>query len=107
MRATSPISSLPARAFWDCRRVTSAAIARRTRPGASPARTPGRRGIAPKLGWVAFDATACLCADDRYVRVVVGFDAQDSAFVRGSHGGGEDAVETAIRVEQAGMQTQA
>ena len=74
---------------------------------ASPARTPGRRPIAPKLGWVAFDATACLCADDRYVRVVVGFDAQDSAFVRGSHGGGEDAVETAIRVEQAGFQTQA
>jgi hypothetical protein len=27
-------------------------------------------------------------------------------FVRGSHGGGEDAVETAIKVEQAGFQTQ-
>ncbi|MGA9849479.1 MAG: transglutaminase family protein, partial [Roseiarcus sp.] len=75
--------------------------------GGEPGAHAWAEGFAPKLGWVAFDATACLCADDRYVRVVVGFDAQDSAFVRGSHGGGEDAVETAIRVEQAGMQTQA
>ena len=32
---------------------------------------------------------------------------RDAAFVRSSHGAGEDAVETAIRVEQAGFQTQA
>jgi len=62
---------------------------------------------APKLGWVAFDPTECICADDRYVRVVLGFDAQDGAFVRSAHGAGEDEVETAIRVEQAGFQTQA
>jgi transglutaminase-like putative cysteine protease len=75
--------------------------------GGEPGAHAWAEAYAPKLGWIAFDATACLCADDRYVRVVVGFDAQDSAFVRGSHGGGEDAVETAIRVEQAGFQTQA
>src|SRR5271167_3483939 len=63
--------------------------------------------FAPKLGWVAFDPTACICADARYVRVVVGFDARDGCFARTSHGSGEDAVETAIRVEQAGLQTQA
>lgn len=63
--------------------------------------------FAPKLGWIAFDPTICLCADARYVRVVVGFDGQDGAFVRSAHGGGEDSVETAIRVEQAGAQTQA
>ena len=62
---------------------------------------------AQRLGWVAFDPTICLCADARYVRVVVGFDGQDGAFVRSAHGSGEDAVETAIRVEQAGVQTQA
>ena len=61
----------------------------------------------PRLGWVAFDPTICLCADARYVRVVVGFDGQDGAFVRSAHGGSEDAVETAIRVEQAGVQSQA
>ena len=75
--------------------------------GGEPGAHAWAEAYAPKLGWVAFDATACLCADDRYVRVVVGFDAQDSAFVRDSHGGGEDAVETAIKVEQAGFQTQA
>jgi len=62
---------------------------------------------APKLGWVAFDPTECICADDRYVRVVLGFDAQDGAFVRAAHGSGEDEVETAVKVEQAGFQTQA
>ena len=63
--------------------------------------------FAPRLGWVAFDPTACICADQGYVRVVVGFDARDGAFVRSAHGGGEDSVETAILVEQAGLQIQA
>ena len=75
--------------------------------GGEPGAHAWAEAYAPKLGWVAFDPTACICADDRYVRVVVGFDGQDGAFVRGSHGGGEDAVETAIKVEQAGFQTQA
>jgi transglutaminase-like putative cysteine protease len=75
--------------------------------GGEPGAHAWAEAFAPGLGWVAFDATACLCADERYVRVVVGFDARDAAFVRSSHGAGEDAVETAIRVEQAGFQTQA
>ncbi|HKN27476.1 MAG TPA: transglutaminase family protein [Roseiarcus sp.] len=61
----------------------------------------------PRLGWVGFDPTISICADQRYVRVVVGFDGQDGAFVRSAHGSAEDKVETAIRVEQAGLQTQA
>jgi len=63
--------------------------------------------LVPRLGWVAFDPSLCICADARYVRVVVGFDGQDGAFVRSAHGAGEDTVETAIRVEQAGAQAQA
>ncbi len=59
-----------------------------------------------RLGWVAFDPTLSICADARYVRVVVGFDSQDGAFVRSDHGASQDAVETAIRVEQAGLQSQ-
>jgi len=61
----------------------------------------------PKLGWVAFDPTACICADPGYVRVAVGFDARDGRFVSAAHGMSEDAVEDVIRVEQAGFQTQA
>jgi transglutaminase-like putative cysteine protease len=61
----------------------------------------------PGLGWVAFDATAPLCPDDLYIRVAVGFDAQDGAMTRSAHSGGEEKVETAIRVEQAGAQSQA
>jgi transglutaminase-like putative cysteine protease len=60
-----------------------------------------------RLGWVAFDPTACICADQRYVRVAVGFDARDGCFVSAAHGMGEDAVESVIRIEQAGFQAQA
>jgi transglutaminase-like putative cysteine protease len=61
----------------------------------------------PDLGWVAFDATAPICPDERYIRVAVGFDGQDGAMTRSTHSGGEEKVETAIRVEQAGAQSQA
>ncbi len=61
----------------------------------------------PKLGWVAFDPTACICADPRYVRVAVGFDARDGDFVRAAHGMSDDTVESVVRVEQARFQTQA
>jgi transglutaminase-like putative cysteine protease len=61
----------------------------------------------PDLGWVAFDATAPICPDERYVRVAVGFDGQDGAMTRSAYSGGEEKVETEIRVEQAGAQSQA
>ncbi len=61
----------------------------------------------PSLGWVAFDPTACICADARYVRVAVGFDARDGAFVRAGHGMAGDSVESVVRVDQAEYQTQA
>jgi transglutaminase-like putative cysteine protease len=57
---------------------------------------------APRLGWVAFDAVHDLCADDRYVRVAVGFDALSAAPFRGSHGsGGDEEVTTAVWIEPA------
>jgi transglutaminase-like putative cysteine protease len=59
------------------------------------------------LGWVAFDATAPICPDERYIRVAVGFDGQDGGMTRSAHSGGEEKIETAIRVEQAGAQSQA
>jgi transglutaminase-like putative cysteine protease len=61
----------------------------------------------PELGWVAFDASAPVCPDDRYIRVAVGFDGQGAAMTRSAHSGGDEKVEAAIRVEQAGAQSQA
>ena len=61
----------------------------------------------PDLGWIAFDATCPICPDDRYLRVAIGFDGQDGVITRSAHSGGEEKVETAVRVEQAGAQTQA
>ena len=61
----------------------------------------------PALGWVAFDATVPVCPDERYVRVAIGFDSQDGAMTRSAHSGGEEKIETAILVEQAGAQSQA
>ena len=60
----------------------------------------------PGFGWIGFDATVPVCPDERYVRVAVGFDAQDGAMIRSAHSGGEEKIETAILVEQAGAQSQ-
>ena len=76
-------------------------------PGGEPGAHAWAEAWAPTLGWVAFDPTACICADPAYVRVAVGFDARDGAFVRTAHGMGDDTVESVVRVEQAGLQTQA
>lgn len=62
---------------------------------------------APGLGWIAFDPTESICADPRYIRVAVGFDARDARFVSAAHGMSDDAVDCVVRVEQAGFQTQA
>ena len=39
--------------------------------------------------------------------MAIGFDSQDGAMTRSAHGGGEEKIETAILVEQAGAQSQA
>ena len=61
----------------------------------------------PGLGWVAFDATAPVCPDERYVRVAIGFDGQDGAMTRSAHSGGDEKIEAKVFVEQAGAQSQA
>lgn len=61
----------------------------------------------PDLGWVAFDPTNGISATDAHVRVSVGLDYLGAAPVRGTrHGGGAETLDVAIRVEQAGRQTQ-
>jgi transglutaminase-like putative cysteine protease len=62
----------------------------------------------PDLGWVAFDPTNGISATDAHVRVSVGLDYLGAAPVRGTrHGGGKETLDVAIRVDQAGRQTQA
>ena len=41
----------------------------------------------PDLGWVAFDAANDQCADERFLRVAVGFDALGAAPIRGGRSG--------------------
>jgi transglutaminase-like putative cysteine protease len=61
----------------------------------------------PDLGWVAFDPTNGISATDGHVRVSVGLDYLGAAPVRGTrHGGGQETLDVAIRVDQAGWQTQ-
>jgi transglutaminase-like putative cysteine protease len=58
--------------------------------------------VAPKLGWIAFDAVHDLCPNASYVRVAVGLDATGAAPFRASHsGGGDEVVTAALRIEQA------
>jgi transglutaminase-like putative cysteine protease len=59
-----------------------------------------------EIGWIAFDASAPTCPDDRYVRVAIGFDGQDGAMSRSAHSGGEETIEAAVRVDQARAQSQ-
>ena len=59
------------------------------------------------LGWVAFDPTNGIAATDAHVRVAVGLDYLGASPVRGSrHGGGNEALEVAVIVQQGGRQSQ-
>ncbi len=61
----------------------------------------------PDLGWVAFDVTNGISATDAHVRIAVGLDYLGAAPVRGSrYGGGEEAMEVAVRVGQSARQVQ-
>ena len=61
----------------------------------------------PGLGWIAFDTANGLCATDAYVRVAVGLDYLGAAPVRGSrYGGGAEALNVAVRVNQVTSQSQ-
>jgi len=57
------------------------------------------------LGWVGFDPSAGISADERYVRVAVGLDATGAAPIVGHRmGGGEEALDVALEVERLGAE---
>ena len=59
------------------------------------------------LGWIAFDPTNGICADDAYVRVACGLDYRDAAPFSGARsGGGDEALAVEVRVREARSQAQ-
>ena len=60
------------------------------------------------LGWVGFDTANGLCATDAHARIAIGLDYLGAAPVRGTrYGGGTETLAVAVKVDQAGRQTQA
>ncbi|MGO9360806.1 MAG: transglutaminase family protein [Xanthobacteraceae bacterium] len=61
----------------------------------------------PGLGWVGFDPANAVSPTDSHVRVAVGLDYLGAAPVRGTrYGGGEEILSVAVKVHQAGRQSQ-
>lgn len=59
------------------------------------------------LGWVAFDPSNGICADDAYVRIASGLDYRGAAPVAGARrGGGSEQLAVAVQVRQARGQSQ-
>lgn len=63
---------------------------------------------APDLGWIGFDAANHICVTEAHARVAIGLDYLGAAPVRGArYGGGTETLAVAVKVDQAGRQTQA
>lgn len=61
----------------------------------------------PDLGWVGFDPANGICITDAHARVAIGLDYLGAAPVRGTrYGGGIETLSVAVRVDQAGRQSQ-
>lgn len=59
------------------------------------------------LGWVGFDPANGFCVTDAHARVAVGLDYLGAAPVRGVRfGGGAEVLAVAVKVDQAGRQSQ-
>jgi transglutaminase-like putative cysteine protease len=54
--------------------------------------------LVPGAGWIGFDATHDLLANDRYVPVAVGRDSYDAAPQRGSYKGGDPGSQPRVRL---------
>jgi transglutaminase-like putative cysteine protease len=64
-------------------------------------------GWVEDLGWVAFDPTNGICADDAYIRVAGGLDYRDAApFAGARSGGGTEELKVDVQVRLARSQAQ-
>lgn len=63
--------------------------------------------LVPDLGWVSFDPANANSATERYVRATVGLDYADVSPVRGiRHGGGNETLSVAIKLQAGAVQQQ-
>ncbi|NJC05740.1 transglutaminase-like putative cysteine protease [Sphingomonas kaistensis] len=88
-------------------RYVSGHLYRRDGAGDQPASHAWTEAWVDDLGWVAFDPTNGICADDAYVRVASGLDFTDvSPIVGARRGGGEEQMTVEVRVTNAARRRQ-
>ncbi len=82
-------------------RYVSGHLFRRDGANVQPATHAWAEAWDPTLGWIAFDPTNGICADDSYVRVACGLDYRDAAPFSGAiAGGGASELEVKVEVRQ-------
>lgn len=100
--AAARSSNIPAR-------YVSGHLYRRDDGGAQPASHAWTEAWVDDLGWVAFDPTNGICADDAYVRIASGLDFAGVSPITGARrGGGEEEMSVEVRVTRSasGRQSQ-
>jgi transglutaminase-like putative cysteine protease len=94
-----------ARALGIPARYVSGHLFRRDGANCQPATHAWAEAYDPALGWIAFDPTNGICADDAYVRVACGLDYRDAAPFSGTvAGGGDQELEVTVEVREARQQ---
>jgi len=82
-------------------RYVSGHLFRRDGTNLQPATHAWAEAWDPELGWIAFDPTNGICADDAYVRIACGLDYRDAAPFSGTvAGGGEQELEVTVDVRE-------
>ena len=88
-------------------RYVSGHLFRRDGAHAQEAAHAWAEGWVGDLGWVAFDPTNGISADDAYVRVACGLDYRDAAPVAGARsGGGSEELAVEVEVSETNLQSQ-
>ena len=83
-------------------RYVSGHLFRRDGATSQPAGHAWTEAWVPDLGWVAFDPTNGICADDAYVRLAAGLDYGDVAPIVGARrGGGSEEMTVEVQVTQS------
>ena len=91
-----------ARAIGIPARYVSGHLFRRDGANVQPATHAWAEAFDPELGWVAFDPTNGICADDAYIRIACGLDYRDAAPFSGTvAGGGHQEMEVKVEVREA------
>ena len=83
-------------------RYVSGHLFRRDGANVQPATHAWAEAYDAELGWIAFDPTNGICADDAYVRVACGLDYRDAAPFSGTvAGGGEQELKVCVELRPA------